>query len=96
MASYVHRGLSRPTGTVPQRRLAAQVELPSGTAGDDQFGGCRTVEQSYIKNKQIGEGTYGQVRPSWCCGPALLWSLLQLAGRAASPGVAAPLRRCLV
>lgn len=43
-------------------RPAEQVELPSGTAGDDQFGGCRTVEQSYIKNKQIGEGTYGQVR----------------------------------
>ena len=40
----------------------AQVELPSGAAGDDQFGGCRTVEHSYVKNKQIGEGTYGQVR----------------------------------
>ena len=39
----------------------AQVELPSGAAGDDQFGGCRTVEHSYVKNKQIGEGTYGQV-----------------------------------
>ena len=40
-----------------------QVELPSGAAGDDQFGGCRTVEHSYVKNKQIGEGTYGQVSP---------------------------------
>ncbi len=30
-------------------------------ASDDLFGGCRSIERSYIKDKQIGEGTYGEV-----------------------------------
>ena len=38
-----------------------RVELPAGGAGDDQFGGCRTVEQAFRREQQIGEGTYGQV-----------------------------------
>ncbi|KAK9842364.1 hypothetical protein WJX81_008632 [Elliptochloris bilobata] len=51
-------GARQPDGQPTSRW---KVELPTGTAGDDQFGGCRTVEHSYVKNKQIGEGTYGQV-----------------------------------
>ena len=46
-----------PSSTAPSWR----VELPAGGAGDDQFGGCRTVEQAYRREQQIGEGTYGQV-----------------------------------
>ena len=40
-----------------------KVELPKVGAKDDQFGGCRSIEVTYEKVKQIGEGTYGQVRP---------------------------------
>ena len=39
-----------------------KVELPKVGAKDDAFGGCRSIEVSYEKIKQIGEGTYGQVR----------------------------------
>ena len=39
-----------------------KVELPKVGAKDDAFGGCRSIEVSYDKVKQIGEGTYGQVR----------------------------------
>jgi hypothetical protein len=38
-----------------------KVELPNIGAGDEQFGGCRSVEHCYKKEQQIGEGTYGQV-----------------------------------
>ena len=38
-----------------------KVELPQSEAGDDVFGGCRGVEESYERLDQIGEGTYGQV-----------------------------------
>ena len=34
---------------------------PSTSAGDEEWGGCRCVEDSYEKLRQIGEGTYGQV-----------------------------------
>ena len=37
-----------------------RVELPDVGASDDLFGGCRSIERSYIKDKQIGEGTYGE------------------------------------
>ena len=38
-----------------------RVELPATSAGDEEWGGCRCVEDSYEKLRQIGEGTYGQV-----------------------------------
>ena len=38
-----------------------RVELPATSAGDEDWGGCRCVEDSYEKLRQIGEGTYGQV-----------------------------------
>ena len=37
------------------------MELPRAESGDDQFGGCRGVEDSYERLDCIGEGTYGQV-----------------------------------
>ena len=39
----------------------AQVELPNISVGDEEFGGCRSIEHTYTKMDQIGEGTYGQV-----------------------------------
>ncbi|KAK9829831.1 hypothetical protein WJX72_008122 [[Myrmecia] bisecta] len=38
-----------------------KVELPNVGAGDDAFGGCRSIEHCYERLDQIGEGTYGQV-----------------------------------
>ena len=38
-----------------------RVELPATSAGDEEWGGCRCVEDSYEKLRRIGEGTYGQV-----------------------------------
>lgn len=37
------------------------IEVPSFGSSDDSFGGCRGIEGTYRKIKQIGEGTYGQV-----------------------------------
>ena len=48
---------SAPTATPFHWR----VELPATSAGDEEWGGCRCVEDSYEKLRQIGEGTYGQV-----------------------------------
>ncbi len=40
-----------------------KIEMPTATSGDDQFGGTRSIHQAYVfsVDKQIGEGTYGQV-----------------------------------
>lgn len=52
------------------------IEMPSAGGSDDQFGGCRGIEGTYTRIKQIGEGTYGQVRlcaggtSSFSCEPA--------------------------
>lgn len=48
-----------PTVMVP---VDWKIEMPSMGKEDDMFGGCRSIESSYTKVKQIGEGTYGQVR----------------------------------
>eukprot|EP00951_Prasinocladus_malaysianus_P009908 scaffold72349_cov36-Prasinocladus_malaysianus.AAC.1 len=40
------------------------VEIPNTTSADDDpfgFGSCRVVDDVYVREKQIGEGTYGQV-----------------------------------
>lgn len=47
-----------PTAMVP---VDWKIEMPSMGKEDDMFGGCRSIEGSYTKVKQIGEGTYGQV-----------------------------------
>lgn len=46
-----------PTG------FTCKIELPLLGGGDEQFGGTRTVNSAYNFNvdRQIGEGTYGQV-----------------------------------
>jgi cyclin-dependent kinase 12/13 len=43
--------------------LKSKIELPSFGGGDELFGGTRTVNSAYTfdVDKQIGEGTYGQV-----------------------------------
>ncbi len=46
---------------VPDVPLKWAIEMPSTGASDDQFGGCRGIEGTYTRIKQIGEGTYGQV-----------------------------------
>ena len=38
-----------------------KVELAPVGAKDDVFGGCRSIEGTYVRKEQIGEGTYGQV-----------------------------------
>jgi serine/threonine protein kinase len=53
-------GFSNATGG-PPLSTKWKVELPPIGAGDDLFGGCRSVEHCYKKEQQIGEGTYGQV-----------------------------------
>lgn len=45
----------------PNVPLKWPIEMPSAGGGDDQFGGCRGIEGTYTRIKQIGEGTYGQV-----------------------------------
>lgn len=60
-----------------------KVEVPSRNA-DDDYGGCRLVDATYERVKQIGEGTYGQVRAPW---PVPL-----LPGCACLPGCLAPLQ----
>ena len=51
-------GAGTTTTTTP---VHWRVELPATSAGDEEWGGCRCVEDSYEKLRQIGEGTYGQV-----------------------------------
>ncbi|GIL76650.1 hypothetical protein Vretimale_8840 [Volvox reticuliferus] len=40
-----------------------RIEMPSSNSGDDVFGGTRSIHSAYVfsVDKQIGEGTYGQV-----------------------------------
>lgn len=40
-----------------------RIEMPSTNSGDDVFGGTRSIHSAYVfsVDKQIGEGTYGQV-----------------------------------
>ncbi|PNH04838.1 Cyclin-dependent kinase C-1, partial [Tetrabaena socialis] len=40
-----------------------KIEMPTSISGDDQFGGTRSIHSAYVfsVDKQIGEGTYGQV-----------------------------------
>lgn len=66
-------GLSMPVLVVPRWK----VELPQSEAGDDVFGGCRGVEESYERLDQIGEGTYGQV--SRGAAALLIWERLTVA-----------------
>lgn len=50
-----------PPSTTSTTPFHWRVELPATSAGDEEWGGCRCVEDSYEKLRQIGEGTYGQV-----------------------------------
>lgn len=45
-----------------------KIELPAAGSGDEQFGGTKTVHSAYrfSVDKQIGEGTYGQVFMGHC------------------------------
>ena len=56
-----------PAPSTPGNKVPWKVELPKVGAKDDQFGGCRSIEVTYEKVKQIGEGTYGQVRTLLAC-----------------------------
>ncbi|GFR45407.1 hypothetical protein Agub_g6782, partial [Astrephomene gubernaculifera] len=50
-------------GTASSATPLTRIEMPSSVGGDESFGGTRSIHSAYVfsVDKQIGEGTYGQV-----------------------------------
>ena len=61
MSGYAQPRTPNPQSPLPDSSLPKyQIYLPGDSAGDEQFGGCRSIDR-YERLDQIGEGTYGQV-----------------------------------